>query len=181
MTLNRICSHLKAKNPRQMESFEGNPIPIQALVLLHNCIPDLRMFSYRISTYNHRGNFVLQQPTYNFKRPQLPNNLLMERKRLVSTQQKLIKDKELAVSYQQVLNKYLDKKCICGIPENKPKPHFEWLLQHCSDVLSKKATSKVGIMFNGSAPFKSLNTEALTGLKPQSDVFNIRNEWVALV
>ena len=43
------------------------------------------------------------------ERPPLPNNLPMAKKRLMSTERKLMKDKEVAVSYQQVLNDYLDK------------------------------------------------------------------------
>ena len=43
------------------------------------------------------------------ERPQLPNNLLMAKKRLVSTERKLLKDKRVAVAYQQILDDYLDK------------------------------------------------------------------------
>lgn len=84
----------------------------------------------------------------------------MAKKRLVSTERKLMTDKDVAVAYQQAFNEYLDKKY--------------------------KATTKVRIVFDGSAPFegKSLNSEALTAPKLQSDVFDIlvkfRKETVAL-
>lgn len=121
------------------------------------------------------------------ERPQLPNNLPMAKKRLVSTERKLMKDKEIAVAYQQVLNDYLNKKDICHIPDEEPTPECQWLLPHFPVVRPEKATSKVPIVFDGSAPFegKSLNTEALTRLKLQSDIFDIlvkfRKEWVALI
>ena len=98
-----------------------------------------------------------------------------------------MKDTEIAVAYQQVLNDYLNKKDICHIPDEEPTPECQCLLPHFPVVRPEKATSKVWIVFNGSAPFegKSLNTEALTGLKLQSDIFDIlvkfRKEWVALI
>lgn len=120
-------------------------------------------------------------------RPQLPNNLPMAKKRLVSTERKLLKDKEVAVAYQQVLNDYLEKQYIRRVPPEEPKPECEWLLPHFPVVRPEKATTKLRIVFDGSAPFegKSLNTEALTGPKLQSDVFDIlvkfRKELVAVV
>ena len=66
-------------------------------------------------------------------------------------------------------------------------PECQWLFPHFPVVQSEKATSKVPIVFDGSAPFegKSLNTEGLTRTKLQSDIFGIlakfRKEWVALV
>ena len=121
------------------------------------------------------------------ERPQLPNNLSMAKKRLVSTARKLMKDKEVAVAYQQVFNEYLDKKYIRRVPDDEPTRDCQWLLPHFPVVRPDKATTKVRIVFDGSAPFegKSLNTEALTGPKLQSDVFDIlvkfRKETVALV
>ena len=120
------------------------------------------------------------------ERPQLPNNLPMARKRLVSTKRRLIKDKEVAVAYQQVINDYLDKEYIRCVPDDERTPECQWLLPHFPIVRPEKATSKVRIVFDSSAPFegKSLNTEVLTEPKLQSDVFDIlvkfRKEWVAL-
>ena len=120
-------------------------------------------------------------------RPQLPNNLPMAKKRLVSTERRLLKDKEVYVAYQNVLSDYLEKGHICRVPPDEPKPECQWLLRHFLVVRPEKATTKVRIVFDGSAPFegKSLNTEALTGPKLQSDVFDIlvkfRKELVALV
>jgi len=121
------------------------------------------------------------------ERPQLPNNLPMARKRLVSTERRLMKDKEVAVAYQQVIDDYLEKKYIRRVPDDERTPECQWLLPHFPVVRPEKATSKVRIVFDGSAPFevKSLTTEALAGPKLQSDIFDIlvkfRKEWVALV
>ena len=107
-----------------------------------------------------------------------------QRKRLVCIEWKLIKDKEIAVAYYQVLNDYLD---IRRVPDEEPMPECQWLLPHFPVVRPEKATCKVRIVFKGSVPFegKSLNTEVLTGQKLQSDIFEIlvklRKEWVALV
>ena len=97
------------------------------------------------------------------ERPQLPNNLPMAKKRLVSTERKLMKDKEVAVAYQQVLKDYLDKKYIRRVPDDEPMPECQWPLPHFPVVRPEKATSKVRIVFDGSAHFegKSLNTEAI--------------------
>ena len=59
------------------------------------------------------------------ERSQLPNNLPMAKKRLMSTERKLMTNKGVAVSYQQVLNDYLDKKYIRLVPADKPKPDRE--------------------------------------------------------
>ena len=82
---------------------------------------------------------------------------------------------------------YLEKKYIRHVPDDEPTPHCQWLLPHFPVVRPDKATTKVRIVFDGSALFegKSLNTESLTGPKLQSDVFDIpvkfRKETVALV
>lgn len=43
-------------------------------------------------------------------RPVLPSNSPLAKKRLVSTERKILKDKEVAIAYQQVLDDYVDKK-----------------------------------------------------------------------
>ena len=68
------------------------------------------------------------------ERPQLPNNLPMAKKGLVSTERKLLKDKEVAVAYQQVLNDYLEKQYIRQVPPEEPKPECEWLLPFSSST-----------------------------------------------
>ena len=119
-------------------------------------------------------------------RPNLPTNLPMAKQRLLSTEKKLLKNKEVALAYQQVLNGYLEKQYIRRVPKDEEKPQQEWLLPHFPVVRPERASTKVRIVFDGSAPYegKSLNTEALPGPKLQSNVFDIlvkfRKETVAL-
>ena len=87
-------------------------------------------------------------------RPVLPNNMSLAKKRLVSTERKLLKNKEVAVAYQQVLDDYLDKKNIRRVPPDEHKPECEWLFPHFPFVRPEKATTKVRIVFDGSAPFE---------------------------
>jgi hypothetical protein len=97
-----------------------------------------------------------------------------------------LKNKEVALAYQQVLNGYLEKQYIRRVPKDEEKPQQEWLLPHFSVVRPERASTKVRIVFDGSAPYegKSLNTEALPGSKLQSNAFDIlvkfRKETVAL-
>ena len=95
-------------------------------------------------------------------RPQWPDNLPMAKKRLVSTERRLLKDKEVSVAYQNVLNDCLEKGYIRRVPPNEPKPECQWFLAHFPVVRPEKATTKVRIVFDGSAPFegKSLNTSS---------------------
>ena len=87
------------------------------------------------------------------ERPQLPNNLLMAKKRGVFTERKLMKNKEVAVAYQQVFNEYLDKY-IRRVPNDEPTPDCQWLLPHFPVLRPDKATTKVRIVFDGSALFE---------------------------
>ena len=91
------------------------------------------------------------------------------------------------MAYQQVINDYLDKKYIRRVPDDELTPKCRWLVPYYPVVRPEKATSKVRLVFDRSAPFdgKSLNTETLTRPKLQSDVFDIlvkfKKECVALV
>ena len=98
------------------------------------------------------------------QRPSLPNNTELAKRRLRSTERKLSKDHEVATAYQSVINKYLEKKYIRKVPPDEPKPECEWLPPHFAVVRPEKETTKVRIVFDGSATCKgeSLNTEALS-------------------
>ena len=77
------------------------------------------------------------------------------------------------MSYQQVLNDYLDKKYIHLVPADETKPDCECLLPHFPLIQPDKVTSKVRNIVDGSVPLegKCLNTEALTRPKLQRDIF----------
>ena len=97
-----------------------------------------------------------------------------------------MKNKEVAVPYQHVLNDYLEKQYIRRVPKDEEKPQQEWLLPHFPVVRPERVSTKVRIVFDGSAPYegKSLNNETLPGPKLQSNVFDIlvkfRKETAAL-
>ena len=120
-------------------------------------------------------------------RPKLPPNGSLAKRRLVSTERKLLKDPELASAYQGVINEYLEKGFIRRVPSDEPKPECEWLLPHFPVVRPDKSTTKVRIVFDASATCddKSLNTESLPGPKLQSDIADIlvkfRKDPVSLV
>ena len=62
---------------------------------------------------------------------------------MVPTEQRLMKDKEGAVAYQQVIDDYLDKKYIRRVPNDERTPECQWLLPHFPIMRLEKATSKV--------------------------------------
>ena len=97
-----------------------------------------------------------------------------------------MQDEKLAQAYQSVVDDYLSKGYIREVPEDEPKPPSEWFLPHFPVVRPEKATTKVRVVFNGSAQQdgKSLNSESLPGPKLQSDIVDVlikfRKEPIAL-
>ena len=80
----------------------------------------------------------------------------------------------------------MSKEYIREVPEDEPKPPSEWFLPHFPVVRPEKATTKVRVVFDGSAQQdgKSLNSESLPGLKLQSAIVDVlikfRKEPIAL-
>ena len=120
-------------------------------------------------------------------RPNLESNRQMAEKRLRSVERKLMQDESLAQAYQSVIDDYIEKGYIREVPKVEPKPASEWFLPHFPVVRPEKSTTKVRIVFDGSAQQdgKSLNTESLPGPKLQSDIVDVlvkfRKESFALV
>ena len=110
----------------------------------------------------------------------------MAEKHLHTVEKKLMQDEKLAQAYQSVVDDYLSIGSIREVPEDEPKPLSEWLLLHFPVVRPEKATTKVRVVFDGSAQQKgkSLNSESLPGSKLQSDIVDVlvkfRKEPVAL-
>ena len=75
---------------------------------------------------------------------------------------KLMHDKKLAQAYQPVVEDYLSKGYIREVPVDEPKPPSEWFLPQFPVVRPEKATTKVRVVFDGSAQQnrKSLNSES---------------------
>ena len=107
-------------------------------------------------------------------RPHLPNWQIAER-HLRSVGMKLKQDESLEQAYQSVIDDYKSKGYIREVPEEEPKPSSEWFLPHFLVVCPEKATTKVWIIFDGSAQQngKSLNSESLPGPELQSDIVDI--------
>ena len=120
------------------------------------------------------------------ERPELPPNRQVAEKRLRTVEKKLIQDEKLAQAYQSVVEDYLSKGYIREVPEDDLKPPSEWFLPHFPVVRPEKATTKVRVVFDGSAQQngKSLNSESLPGPKLQSGIVDVlvkfRKESVAL-
>ena len=115
------------------------------------------------------------------ERYELPPNGQMAEKRLHTVEKKLMQDEKLAQAYQLVVDDYLSKGYIREVPEDEPIPPSEWFLPHFPVVRPEKATTKVRVVFDGSAQQngKSLNCPQL-----QSDIVDVlvkfRKEPVAL-
>ena len=86
---------------------------------------------------------------------------LMAEMRPRSVEKKLKQDESLAQAYQSVIDDYKSKGYIRKVPEEEPKPSSEWFLPYFPVVRPEKATTKVRIVFDGSAQQhgKSLNSD----------------------
>ena len=75
---------------------------------------------------------------------------------------KLFKNRRVAVTYRHLLNDYL-KKVYSPSTERRRNAQQELLPPHFSVVRPGRASTRVRIVFDGSAPYegKNLNTEAL--------------------
>ena len=91
----------------------------------------------------------------------------MSERRLYRVEKKLMQDGKLAQAYQSVVEDYLRKGYIQEVPVDEPKPPSEWFLPHFPVIRPEKATTKVRVVFDGSAQQngKSLNSESLPGPK----------------
>ena len=111
----------------------------------------------------------------------------MAEKRLHTVEKKLMQHEKLAQAYQSVVDDYVSKGYIQEVPKDEPKPPSEWFRPHFPMVWPAKATTKVCVVFDGSAQQnrKSLNTESPLAPKLQSDIVDVvfikyRKEPVAL-
>ena len=79
-----------------------------------------------------------------------------------SREKKLMHDEKLEQAYQPVVEDYLSKGYIREVPVDEPKPPSEWFPPHFPVVRPEKATTKVRVVFDGSAQQnrKSLNSES---------------------
>ncbi|XP_046568630.1 uncharacterized protein LOC124277021 [Haliotis rubra] len=133
--------------------------------------------------YNN-GHYQVGIP-WRFDTRMLPDNYKMAVNRLLSTEKKLSKDKEMAEAYCSVLDQYVQKGYIRKVSslENESK----WFLPHFPVVRPDRTTTKVRIVFDASAKCQgvSLNDIIHPGPKLQNDLFEIllrfRKQPIALV
>ena len=121
-------------------------------------------------------------------KPCLPDSRAMAMKRLMNTEKKLMKDKEISDAYTGTIASYVEKGYVTKLSvEEIEREPARWLLPHFPIVRLDKATTKVRIVFDASAEVGgiSLNDSISPGPKLQRDLFAVllrfRKHPVALV
>ncbi|XP_065194926.1 uncharacterized protein LOC135826224 [Sycon ciliatum] len=107
--------------------------------------------------------------------PVLPDNFAMARKRLIGTERKLLLTDGLGTKYSAIIQEYLAKGYIRRVPKEEPRPHSIWYLPHFPVVRLDKQTTKVRIVFDGSAQFQGVGVNDFLnkGPKLQRDICDV--------
>ena len=107
--------------------------------------------------------------------PKLANNYRMAKQRLENTEKKLTKNPEVAQTYIDTIQKYLDKGYIRKVPQEENDGEQSWYLPHFPVLRPEKETTKVRIVFDASATYEgiSLNDTVYQGPKLQNDLFDV--------
>ena len=107
--------------------------------------------------------------------PDLPNNHEMAVKRLVSTEKHLLRKPDIAEAYSKSISQYMEKGYIRKVSPDEKQPSRKWFLPHFAIVKPQKATTKVRIVFDGSAKCDgvSLNDAIHQGPKLQRELFDV--------
>ena len=119
---------------------------------------------------------------------QLPNNLFLAQRRLVSLKRRLLKDKELKLKYVEVVNSYLTKGYARKIPPSSLNDCQEpiWYLPH-HPVTNVHKPGKVRVVFDCAAKYNgfSLNNALMKGPQFMNNLIGVlirfRKERIALV
>ena len=120
-------------------------------------------------------------------RPDVESNYSMALRRLYSTEKRLLRDAMLRDSYTKTLQDYEVKGYIRKLPSSEAMASSSWFLPHFPVVRLDKSTTKVRIVFDGSAHYngRSLNDMLQPGPKLQQDLcavlLRFRRYSVALV
>ena len=104
----------------------------------------------------------------------LPNNYSQAVNRLENTEERLLKNPDVAKSYSETLKKYMEKDYIRKVEETEYQ-NAKWFLPHFPVLRPDKATTKTRIVFDASAKHKrvSLNDQIHQGPKLQNELFNV--------
>ena len=107
--------------------------------------------------------------------PKLPENYDMALKRLENTEKRLNRNPELAKSYHETIQKYMDKGYVEKVSDNCGEIPGQWFLPHFPVIKPDKDTTKVRIVFDASAKNEgvSLNDAIYQGPKLQRDLFDV--------
>ena len=104
----------------------------------------------------------------------LKNNYQAAYSRLVSSEKSLAK-KNVRNEYNQVIQSYKKKRYIQLVKDEEDIKESRWFLPHFPIIKPEKATTKIRIVFDGSAKFNDicLNDVVEKGPKLQQDLFKI--------
>eukprot|EP00795_Rhopilema_esculentum_P006549 gene6549-12041_t len=131
----------------------------------------------------HDGRYEIRIPWK--KERKLDDNYEMALNRLANTEKRLLKDKQLGNSYNEIIQQYLRKGYLEKVDKEPGKDC--WYLPHFPVLRPDKATTKVRIVFDGSAKYNgmSVNDVIHQGPKLQQDLVKVllrfRKHPVALV
>ncbi|GFV78117.1 integrase catalytic domain-containing protein [Trichonephila clavipes] len=128
------------------------------------------------NTHRHdcTGRFIVYMPVQEEELPTLGNSLILAQKRLNQTIKKLDKDPHMHKLYSEFLEEYESLGHMQIIPDNCYSP-INYYLPHCGVFKSQNNSTKLRVVFDGSAPTtsgRSLNDILLSG-RVQEDAFNI--------
>ena len=107
--------------------------------------------------------------------PDLLNNHEMVVKRLVSTEKHLLRKPDVAEAYSKFISQYIKEGYIRKVSPDEKQPRRKWFLTHFAIVMPQKVTTKVRIVFDGSAKCGavSLNDAIYQGPKLQHELFDV--------
>ena len=107
--------------------------------------------------------------------PDLPNNHEMAVKRLMSTENHLMRKPDVAEAYSKSISQYMEKRYIRKVSPDEKQPRRKWFSPHFAIVKPQKVTTKVRIVFDGSGKCDgvSLNDAILQGPKLQRELFDV--------
>ncbi|XP_047123010.2 uncharacterized protein LOC105849104 [Hydra vulgaris] len=129
----------------------------------------LNIVTYSLKTEN--GRYELKLPWKGNRH--LNNNYTMALNRLQNTEKRLMKNKSLGEEYNNIIKQYQEKGYLEKI--NKRDLGDGWYLPHFLILRPDKSTTKVRIVFDGSAKFngKSINDVIYQGPKLQQDLVTV--------
>ena len=104
----------------------------------------------------------------------LPNNYSMALRRLQNLEKTLVKNPEIAKSYQETICRYLERGCIKKIEQTETLK-ASWYLPHFAITKPGRTTTKTRIVFDASAKCNgiSLNDVIHQGPKLQQELFDV--------